>query len=217
MVSFWGARADQPFALHPSFGISVLFVPLPGRTQLGPAFLDTLEDGDHFGQIDVDEQAEIARQLLAWGYTSRDRLGIAGCSYGGYFAAQSITRHPELYAAANPQCSLLDLSYEWSNINSSFAAFVEGRVLEEDPVEYQRDSPLFQASRVRTPTLLFTASDDFLPWRLSVQFHDGIQAAGTPTEVYLFEGEGHVMAQPNSLLTAAQLQIEWFRRFLARD
>jgi dipeptidyl aminopeptidase/acylaminoacyl peptidase len=217
MVSFWGARAEQPFALLPSFGISVLFVPLPGRTQLGPAFLDALEDGDHFGQIDVDEQAEIARQLLAWGYTSRDRLGIAGCSYGGYFAAQSITRHPDLYAAANPQCSLLDLSYEWSSINSSFAAFLEGRALEEDPEEYQRDSPLFQASRVRTPTLLFTGSDDFLPWRLSVQFHDGIQAAGTATEVYLFEGEGHVMAQPNSLLAAAQLQIEWFRRFLARD
>jgi hypothetical protein len=217
MISSWGARADQPYGLLPNFGISVLFVPLPGRIQLGPAFHDALEDGDHFGQIDIDEQAEIARQLVAWGYTSRDRLGISGCSYGGYFAAQSITRHPELYAAANPQCSLLDMVYEWSSLSSIFAGFVEGRALEEDPAEYQRDSPLFQSSRVRTPTLLFTASEDYLPWKFSVQFHDGIQAAGTATEVYLFEGEGHVMAQPNSLLAAAQLQIEWFRRFLARD
>jgi len=217
MVSFWGVRAGEPYTLLPSFGLSVLFVPLPGRTQLGPAFLDALEEGDHFGQIDIDEQAEIARQLLALGYTSRDRLGIAGCSYGGYFTAQSITRYPDLYTAANPQCTLLDLDYEWTTLSSTFAAFVEGRSLQEDPAEYQRDSPLFQASRVKTPTLIFTASEDYLPWQFSVQFHDAIQAAGTTTEVYLFEGEGHVMAQPNSLLTAAQLQIEWFRRFLARD
>jgi dipeptidyl aminopeptidase/acylaminoacyl peptidase len=217
MTPYWGSSVEAPFALLPNFGISVLVVPLPGRTNFGPAFLERLADGTNFGQVDIAEGAEIAEQLVAQGYTAHDRLGITGCSYGGYFTSQSITSYPQVYAAANTQCTLLNLVDEWKNGFKPYIGYLEGRSLDDDPAEWERDSPLFQAAQVKAPTLIFDGRNDFLPWQFSQQFHDDINAAGTKADFYLFDQEGHGLGWPASQFVAAQAQIEWFRKYLKND
>src|SRR5262249_54214553 len=188
--------------------------PLEGRLGFGTERFDALVEGDNFGQVDIDEQREIVLQLEQRGYTTPARVGITGCSYGGYFTSQSITRHPGLYAAANSQCTLLDLLDQWSFGQTGAVAYWEGRTPEEGEYEYRRDSPLFSADKVRTPTLLFAGSEDFLPWKFSAEFHDAIGAAGTPARLVVFEGEGHgLFGSINSQLAAAEEQILWFRRY----
>ena len=44
---------------------------------------------------------------------------------------------------------------------------------------------------MRTPTLIFAGTEDFLPYTLSEVFHDDITGAGTTTTLYQFLGEGH--------------------------
>ena len=85
----------------------------------------------------------------------------------------------------------------------------------DDQDEYFRDSPLQRADQVRTPTLIFAGSDDFLPAIFSRDFHDEINGAGTPADFYSFEGEGHGLSFFNSQFVAGQAQIEWFRQYLA--
>jgi poly(3-hydroxybutyrate) depolymerase len=216
MTDDWGGFVEQPFNLLPNFGLAVLVVPLEGRFGFGSGRFDALADGKNFGQIDIDEQAFIVAQLVARGYTSPSRVGITGCSYGGYFASQSITRWPGLYAAANPQCSLLDLVNEWNTGFTGLIGYLEGRALDEDTREYERDSPVLQADRVKTPTLLFAGTRDFLPWPISLAFHDGIEGAGTPARFLVFEGEGHGLGNPSSQRVAGESQILWFRQHLAR-
>lgn len=217
MTQEWGSFVEQPFNILPNFGFAVLVVPLPGRLGFGPAFLNALADGKNFGQIDIDEQAEIARQLVDRGFTLPSRLGITGCSYGGYFASQSITRHPNTYAAANPQCSLLDLVNEYELGYKGSVSYLMGRTPAEDPAEYTRDSPVLNASRVKTPTLIFAGVRDFLPYQISQRFHDAINAAGTLSDFYVFDREGHGLAFPNSQFVAGQAQIDWFRNHLGHD
>jgi dipeptidyl aminopeptidase/acylaminoacyl peptidase len=213
----WGSNVEQPFNLLPNFGLPLLILPLPGREGWGPDFYNALADGRNFGSIDVDEGVEAVQQMIARGYTGRNKVGITGCSYGGYFTSQSITRHPHVYAAANSQCSLLDLFAEWQFGFTGFLSYLEGRAPTGDPEEYTRDSPVYNAVRVRTPLLLFDGTQDFLPYSISGNFHDQVAAGGWPADFLVWRDEGHGLRMPNSQFGAGQAQIHWFRRYLAES
>jgi dipeptidyl aminopeptidase/acylaminoacyl peptidase len=74
------------------------------------------------------------------------------------------------------------------------------------------------AARVKAPTLIFDGTEDFLPYTISQQLHDSINAAGTPADFYLFEGVGHGFSFDfNGEFVAAQAQINWFRKYLSLD
>ncbi len=94
---------------------------------------------------------------------------------------------------------------------------IHGRTPAEDPAEVERDSPVRNAAKVKTPTLIFDGTEDFLPYQFSEKFHDDINAAGTKADFFLFQYEGHGLGLPGSQLVAGQAQIDWFRRFLKRD
>ena len=163
MINAWAAIVERPYALLPNFGFGVLMVPLAGRYGNGPQVYNALYDGANFGSKDVDQQAEIARQMISRGWTSQKKLGIVGCSYGGYFTLQSTIRHPELYAASNPQCSLVDAVSEWTRGYASLMPYIEGVPPWANVDEYRRDSPLYNAATIKTPTLMFQGTNDFLP------------------------------------------------------
>lgn len=214
MTNQWGANVENPYNLLPNFGLVVLMLPLPGREGWGPQFFNDLANGRNFGQIDIDEQVEAVQQMIRRGYTSPGNVGITGCSYGGYFVDQSLTRHPGVYAAGNAQCSLLDLFHEWQFGYTGFVSYLMGRPPTADGAEYLQDSPLQRAVNVRSPLLLFHGTQDFLPIQITANFHDQIEANGTPVALLAFIGEGHGLRSPVSQFTAGQAQVLWFREFL---
>ncbi|HEY1014939.1 MAG TPA: prolyl oligopeptidase family serine peptidase [Herpetosiphonaceae bacterium] len=209
----WSTNVENPTNLLANFGMPVLFVPLPGRLGFGPEFLNALADNRNFGQIDIDEAAEIVEQLVQKGWTASGKVGITGCSYGGYFTSQSITRHPQRYAAANTQCTLLDTASEW-HFGLALIGYLEGTTPMADPAEFASDSPINRASAARTPLLMFHGSFDFLPVKFAYDFHDQMQVQGLPVRLLEFNGEGHGLALPEHQLRAAQEQILWFRKYL---
>lgn len=210
----WAANVEQPFNLLSNLGIAVAIVPLPGREGFGAAFYNALADGRNYGSVDIDEGVAIVDQMIQRGYTTRDRVGVTGCSYGGYFTSQSITRYPQAYAAANSQCTLLDLFAEWQFGFTPFLSYLEGRAPTADPQEYTKDSPIYNATKVKTPLLIFAGTEDFLPESVSGNFHDQVAAVGTPVKFLRFEGEGHGLGNAVSQFVAAQEQATWFRTYL---
>lgn len=214
MVNEFAIEVEMPFNLLPNFGISVLSVPLAGREGFGPEFYRLQADGTNFGQVDIIEGVDIASQLVGQGWSSYDQLGVTGCSYGGYYAAQAITRFPDVFAAANPQCSLLDAFTEWQLGYSSLLSYLTGLTPMEAPETYQYISPLYGANQVETPTLIFHGSGDFLQIDVARNFHDVIEANDVPVTLYEFEGVGHSIFDLGLQRTAAQLQIDFFRTYL---
>jgi dipeptidyl aminopeptidase/acylaminoacyl peptidase len=213
MTNRWGATAEEPFGLLPNFGFAVLFMPFSGREGFGPEFFNALADKDNFGQLDVEEGAQAMRYLLEQNYASPGSVGITGCSYGGYFVAQSIIQYPDLYAAANVQCAVLDM-IKWWEPNPFLVTYMEGSLPTDRQEEYRRDSPFYGASRIRTPLLLFHGRDDNLPFKIVRDFRNGINEDTTPIRMLVFKNEGHSLVLPSSRLTAAQHQIAWFREYL---
>jgi dipeptidyl aminopeptidase/acylaminoacyl peptidase len=213
MTNRWGTSAEEPFSLLPNFGFAVLFMPFSGREGFGPEFFNALADKDNFGQLDVDEGAQAVQYLLEHDYVKPGAVGIVGCSYGGYYVAQSITQFPDLYAAANIQCALLDM-IKWWEPNRFLVTYLEGSVPAEQPDEYRRDSPVYSASKIKTPLLLFHGEDDDLPFEIVRDFRNGIDDEITPIEMLVFKNEGHSLSFSSSRLIAAQHQIVWFRKYL---
>jgi dipeptidyl aminopeptidase/acylaminoacyl peptidase len=213
MTNRWGASAEEPFNLLPNFGFGVLFMPFSGREGFGPEFFRALADDENFGQLDIAESAQAVRYLIEHDYVQPGAVGIAGCSYGGYFAAQSITQYPDLYAAANVQCAVLDM-IKWWEPNPFLVSFMEGSVPADQTDEYRNDSPYYSAAQVKTPLLLLHGMDDNLPFQIVRDFRNGIDEDTTPVKMLVFKNEGHTLSFSSSRLIAAQEQIVWFRKYL---
>ncbi len=214
MTNEFATEVEMPLNLLPNFGLAVLVVPLSGREGFGPELYRALADDQNFGRVDVQEGAEIINQMIRQGWTTAAQVGVTGCSYGGYYAAQLSAQFPALVAAANPQCSLLDTLTEWQLGYSSLLSYLVGQTPMEAAEIYLQASPLYSAQAIRTPTLLFHGSDDFLQIDVARNFHDVIDAAEIPVTLYEFEGVGHSLYGSGYQPLAAQLQIEFFRQYL---
>ncbi|MBX0329856.1 prolyl oligopeptidase family serine peptidase [Oscillochloris sp. ZM17-4] len=214
MFNSWATNVENPYSLLPTFGFPVLVVPLAGRPGYTPASFNSLVDNSNFGQIDIDEQAEIVGQMVARGWTNKAKVGIVGCSYAGYFTWQSVIRHPDTYAAANPQCSLVDLITEWTRGYDALAPYMEGLPPYNNNAEYRNDSPAYNVAKVKAAVLSFQGSEDFLPVVQGENMHLQLYNAGKNAKMLKFMGEGHGLQDPKNQLYAAQQQLDWFRTYL---
>lgn len=213
-LNHWGTNVENPFNLLPNFGYAILFVPLEGREGFGPARYNALADDQNFGKIDIDEMAQIVQQSIKRGYTDAGKVGITGCSYGGYFTSESITKYPNLYSAANTQCTLLDLYNEWQFGYTAYISYLMGQTPMQNPARYTESSPLYNTAGVKVPTLIFDGTEDFLPVELSVNFQDQLQTNGAAVNALIFDYEGHGLTLGHDQLIAAQSQLMWFQKYL---
>jgi dipeptidyl aminopeptidase/acylaminoacyl peptidase len=215
VLNTYAANVENPYNLLPNFGVALLFLPMEGRIGYGVERFRALYNGDNFGKIDIDGQAEVVQQMISQGWTAPGKVGLTGCSYGGYFTMQSIARHPTLYAAANPQCSLLDLANEWQfGDRSPLISFVMGGPPTTRIEAFDRASPVYGLGQTRSSTLIFHGTQDFLPIIIAATAHDQLQNNGVAVNMIAFANEGHGLSQPNSELMASQWQVQWFRQYL---
>ena len=122
-----------------------------------------------------------------------------------------------VYAAGNAQCALSDLTEEFTFGYTPFISYLMGRTPFVDPDEYLKDSPFYGSKDIKTPTLLFQGTNDFLPVPLMTNIHDQLEANGTEVTFLRVEGEGHGFGSPDSQAYAGQLQLEFFRKHLLRE
>ena len=91
---------------------------------------------------------------------------------------------------------------------------LEGRIPFKALQEYRRDSPIFSAGKVKTPTLIFHGENDFLPVGIAQNFYGLISSNETPARMVEFIGQGHGVANKDLSLYQSQEQINWFRYYL---
>jgi dienelactone hydrolase len=214
VINSWGTSVESPYSMLPNYGIPVFMVNGAGRTSNGPQFYSDMAEGRNYGQRDIRDVKEGVDHLIAQGIADPNAVGVTGCSYGGYFTLQSMVEYPDFYKAGNTQCSLNDILYEYNFGWTYFVGYLMGRSSTEDPAEYVNDSPLYRAHQVKHPLLIFHGTNDFLPWEHLLNFHDQVQSDGVPVRFLRARGEGHGFGTLNSQRYAAQLQIDWFRRYL---
>jgi len=150
-----------------------------------------------------DDFIAAAEHLIREGYTSSEKLAIAGASNGGLLVGACMTQRPDLFAATIPAVGVMDmLRYHTFTIGWAWASDY-GRSDNPDHFDFlYRYSPLHNLKEgVEYPaTLIFTADhDDRVVPAHSFKFAATLQkahAGGAPVLIRIQTRAGHGSGKP---------------------
>ena len=167
------------------------------------------------GQVEMDDMAEGVKSLWTRPYFDRTRVGIHGSSYGGYSAAMTILRHPDVFAAASAGSPVTD----WRNYDSIYTERYMW-IPEENKAGYDAGSAMTYANNLKGRLLIYygTADNNVHPSN-ALQLIKALQQAGKSFDVQVGPDQGHsnvnqqrmmeffienlVMRQPSAVGTGA--------------
>ena len=197
-------------------GYAVLRPNYRGSTGYGSAFQRDLVGG-YFRNMHLDVMAGVDA-LIQQGLADPDRLAVMGWSAGGHLVNKLITFTNRFKAASSAAGVSNWLSlYGQSDTRSNRAMLFGGSPWQQNaPFEtYWAHSPLKDVANVRTPTLFFAGQEDpRIPTLQSVEMYRAVASHGVPTRLYVAPREGHQWAELRHQLAKANLELEWFERWV---
>jgi len=210
-----GARIEAVFRLREqalaAAGFTVLAPDYRGSGGYGRSFLHA-NDGQ-MGVVDLDDIVAGARYLREQGF---DRVGIYGESWGGYFALSAVTRR-DAFDAAVAICPATDLQLAAANGRLSIAARkfgVEGDGADSGVLAER--SPITDVDAISVPLQLFHGDEDIaIPVEHTRSFVEELDAAGVAHDVTIYEGEDHLVEDPENRADMVQTMRAFFADALA--
>jgi dipeptidyl aminopeptidase/acylaminoacyl peptidase len=126
---------------------------------------------EHFEKIDYGgreiEDVDSSRKFMLdnYDFVDPERVGIVGWSHGGLIALMSIFKYPENYKVAFAGVPVSDLVTRMGYMDEEYrklysADYHIGQTVEQNPEEYKRRSPVYNAYKLKTPLLIHTNTND---------------------------------------------------------
>ena len=181
-----------------------------GSTGYGDEFLielvgreNDVELGDILAGVDA---------MVAAGIADPERLAVGGWSNGGYLT-NCVIAATDRFKAASSGAGVFDQTMQWSIEDTpghvvNYAGGLPWEVAEE----MRRMSPLYDAHRITTPTIIHVGErDERVPAEharaLFRALHDYV---GTPAQLLVYIGEGHGLMR----MSNRRARMEWDRAWL---
>lgn len=143
------------------------------------------------------------------------RLGIFGHSYGGWMSMWANTQTGRFKAAVAGAGIANWTSYYGQNGIDEWMIPFFGASVYDDPAVYRAASPIEFIKNAKTPTLIYVGERDVeCPAAQSLEYWHGLKAVGTPTQLFIYDGEGHRFRQPPHLKDLRARIVGWFDRYL---
>jgi dipeptidyl aminopeptidase/acylaminoacyl peptidase len=196
-----------------SHGYAV-FLPNPrGSRGGGTEYADAIV-GDLGGVDYVDIMSGIDA-LISSGIADPERLGIGGFSYGGFMTPWAITQTSRFkVAVAGGVVANWKTFWNTTIIPGMFTTLLKGTP-QENPGLYAERSPVNQAQHASTPTLIYQGTADLqTPVGQARELYAALKKNKVPTELILFEGEGHYFEDRNNTVKLMEKVLQWYRRYL---
>lgn len=160
----------------------------------------------------------------ATGIVDPARVGLQGHSWGGYQSAFLVTQ-TDAFAAAVPGAALTDMVSMYSSIfwnsggtnqpifESSQARFAGG--FWNNLEAYVRNSPVYQAERVKTPVmLLHNNKDGAVDWNQGIEYYNALRRLKKPVIMLEYVGENHGLQKPANRKDYGMRMREFFDHYL---
>lgn len=119
----------------------------------------------HMGGVDLDDQIDGAKYLVAQQGIDKDRLGIYGGSYGGFMTLMALFKSPETFKSGAALRSVTD----WAHYNHGYTANILNTPV-EDPKAYEQSSPIYFADGLEGNLLMLHGMID-----TNVNFQDVVR------------------------------------------
>ncbi|MFN8589291.1 MAG: S9 family peptidase [Candidatus Eisenbacteria bacterium] len=152
--------------------------------------------------------------LVARGIADPARLAVCGWSYGGFMAANVVTRTRRFRAAVAGAGPMDLFSMTGTSDVPQFTRFSMGAWPWDDPAPYLAQSPLLHAGAIRTPTAFAHGELDFrVSPTQSREMYRALRARGVPTDLLVMPRELHVPAEPAHFRALMRWSHEWLVRW----
>jgi dipeptidyl aminopeptidase/acylaminoacyl peptidase len=153
--------------------------------------------------------------LVDEGLVDTDRVGVFGGSYGGFMSAWAVTQ-TDRFAASIPLAAVTD--WRSFHLTTNIGRFDE-LFLDADPYEvggeYDARSPVVQAKKCKTPTLIVHGEEDLcVPVGQAQEMYQALVEAGCETELVLYPREGHGVLERDHQLDLWNRIKSWFEQHL---
>ncbi|MBT8382469.1 MAG: prolyl oligopeptidase family serine peptidase, partial [Ignavibacteria bacterium] len=159
--------------------------------------------------------------LITEGFVDKDKVGIGGGSYGGYFSAWAATKFSNRFAAAvvfvgigNQVSKMLTTDIPYEDYLVHWGVWIhenEDLVWERSPVRYVKGST--------TPTLILGGKNDTrVHPSQSLELYRGLKLhSNAPVRLVRYPGEGHGNRKNTSRLDYSLRTMRWFEYYLKED
>src|SRR5580692_2273566 len=143
-------------------GYSVIAPDYRGSSGYGQQLYNEID----YGGREVDDVFAAREWMLgAYSFFDPKRVGMIGWSHGGFITLMNILLHPDAYAVAYAGVPVSDLvlrlGYQTDQYRALYSApYHIGKTVREDIKEYERRSPITWVSKLQTPLLIHTNTND---------------------------------------------------------
>ena len=195
-------------------GYSVIAPDCRGSTGYGRGFYEQID----YGGREVDD-AYVCRAWMLENYNFFDpkRVGILGWSHGGMITLLNIFQHPEDFAVAYAGVPVSDLvlrlGYQTDSYRALYSApYHIGKTVREDIGEYRKRSPITHVSKLATPLLIHTNTNDEDVNFIEVQsLITALKAEGKKFEYKIYQNApgGHVFNRLDTRFAKESRQEIW--------
>lgn len=192
----WGWNRERQFLA--SRGYAVLEPDFRGS--LGHGWKLFRSGWRQWGLTMQDDLADGVAELAQRGIIDKDRVCIAGASYGGYATVMGLIKHPEIYKCGISWVGVTDIdllfNVGWSDLANSADQRLGMKVLiadpEKDKAQIRETSAITQASRLKAPLILaYGLSDVRVPYDHGQKLRDALKLHNKNVEYIEYAGEGH--------------------------
>jgi dipeptidyl aminopeptidase/acylaminoacyl peptidase len=213
----YGNGFFHEFQVLAAAGFGVFFTNPRGSSSYGEKFADVVRQ--HFGETDYEDIMSAADLAASWDWVDRERMGVAGGSYGGFMTNWIIT-HTDRFAAACTQRSITNLlSFAGtSDIGPEFSRDEYGALPWTNEETLMAKSPIRYVENIKTPTLILHQEEDHrCPIEQAEQLYSALVVLGVPVKFVRFPGENHELprsGQPQRRVNRLNHIVDWFGRYL---
>lgn len=146
-----------------------------------------------------DDIADAALWAIKQGYADKDRICIAGASYGGYATLMGLVRNPELFRCGVEWVGVTDIdlmySAHWSDLGTEYKRYGMPVLVgdrEKDAAQLAATSPIKLAAKITQPLFMaYGGVDNRVPIDHGIQMRDAISKTNTKIEWKVYAEEGH--------------------------
>lgn len=141
----------------------------------------------HLGKLETQDQIEGAKYFQSRKFVDATRVGIWGWSYGGYMAANCITKGADYFKMAISVAPVTDWEYYDSIYTERYM-----RTPEENKDGYKEGAPINYADAVKGHYMLVAGTgDDNVHFQNTVEFVHALEKAEKPFSLMMFPDKNH--------------------------
>ena len=171
-------------------GYAVIAPEYRGSTGYGRGVYENID----YGGLEVEDNHACRQYMLDnYDFIDSSRVGMIGWSHGGLISLMNIFEHPDDYACAYAGVPVSDLIARMGYLDEEYRALYYADYHIGEPVidnieEYKRRSPVWNASKLQTPLLIQTSTnDEDVNWLEVEHLIQALKAEGKEFEYEIYE------------------------------